>query len=103
MNNRVKWILKNGSQVIECNSFPYAFRNAYNIIRKALDKNENIGRVMSGITIVGPPNGKGEPMIYTYTKAVDLAKSMGLLLADGTLDQKNMKFDRVIGGITKKR
>lgn len=94
MNNKVKWILKNGAQIIECNSFPYAFRNAYNIIRKALENNQDIGRVMSGIQIVGPPNGKGEPMTYNYTRAVSLAKSMGLLLADGTLDQREFKKKR---------
>ncbi len=89
--NKVTWILKNGAQVIECTSFPYAFRNAYNIVRKALESNQNIGLVMSGIQLIGPPNGKGEAMKYNYTSASSLARSMGLLLPDGTINQKEFK------------
>jgi len=47
--------------------------------------------VMNGIRIIGPPNGKGEAMEYTYSSAANLAKSMGLLLPDGTINQKEFK------------
>ncbi len=86
--NKVKWMFKNGFQSTECTSFPFAFRMAYNAVRKALDNEADVGKVMSGIQIVGPPNGKGELMKYNYTSAVALAKSMGLLLADGTINHK---------------
>ncbi len=91
MSNKTKWIVKSGVTVTECVSFPFAFRMAFNLVRKALEKNQNVGSVVSGIQIVGPPNGKGEPMTYTYSKASDLAKSMGLLLPDGTINQKEFK------------
>lgn len=89
--NKVKWILKNGFQATECTSFPYAFRMAYNIVKKALENNQDVNKVISGIQIVGPPNGKGEPMKYNYQKALDLAKSMGLVLLDGSINTKEFK------------
>jgi hypothetical protein len=64
---------------------------AYNVVRKALDNNQDVAKVMNGIQIVGPPNGKGDPMKYNYTSATSLARSMGLLLADGTINQKEFK------------
>lgn len=89
--NKVTWIVKSGFTATECTSFPYAFRVAFNIVRKALEKNENVNSVINGIQIVGPPNGKGEVMKYTYSSAVSLAKSMGLLLTDGSINQKEFK------------
>lgn len=89
--NKVKWILKSGVTSTECTSFPYAFRMAYNIVRKALEANQDVSKVISGIQIVGPPNGKGELMKYNYQKALDLARSMGLVLPDGSINQKEFK------------
>lgn len=89
--NKVKWIVRSGIQAIECTSFPYAFRSAYNFVRKAVENNQNLSKVINGIEIVGPPNGKGDLMRYNYAKALDLAKSMGLVLPDGTLNQKEFK------------
>lgn len=89
--NRTKWILKSGMTITECISFPYAFRMAYNLVRKAIDNNQDIDNVKRGIQIVGPPNGKGEPMAYNYYKAFDLARSMGVVLSDGTINQKEFK------------
>lgn len=89
--NKVKWIVRSGMTATECTSFPYAFRMSLNIVRKALDNNQDVDKVMSGIQIVGPPNGKGEAMKYSYSSAVSLARSMGLLLPDGTINQKEFK------------
>lgn len=89
--NKVTWIVKSGVTATECTSFPYAFRVAFNIVRKALEKNQNVNSVINGIQIVGPPNGKGEVLKYTYSGAVNLAKSMGLLLNDGSINQKEFK------------
>jgi hypothetical protein len=89
--NKITWIVRSGFTATECASFPYAFRTAFNIVRKALEKNQNVNSAINGIQIVGPPNGKGETMKYTYSSAVNLAKSMGLLLPDGTINQKEFK------------
>lgn len=89
--NKVIWKVKNGVSSTECTSFPYAFRMAYNIVRKALEANQNVASVINGISIVGPPNGKGEVMKYSYTSAVSLARNMGLLLTDGSINQKEFK------------
>ena len=91
MSNKTKWIVKSGVTATECVSFPFAFRMAFNIVRKALEKNQNIDTVKSGIQIVGPPNGKGVPMKYTYSSASDLARSMGLLLPDGSINAKEFE------------
>lgn len=91
MINKPKWILKNGFTSTECTSFPYAFRIAYNSVRKALETNKNVKSVIDGILIIGPPNIKGVNMKYTYATAIELAKSMGLVLPDGTINQKEFK------------
>lgn len=89
--NKVKWICKNGVQISEWTSFPYAFREMYRIVNKYIASGKPLDTIKNGFQIVGPPNVKGEPMIYNYTKANSLATSMGLLLPDGTLNQKEFK------------
>lgn len=87
----IKWTFRNGVSAYDCTSFPYAFRMAFNTVRKALDNGESINRLVKGIQIVGPPNVKGDPLTYSYESAANLATAMGLLLPDGTLNQKEYK------------
>jgi len=86
--NKVKWILKNGSQVIECTMFPAAYQEMLRIVRKTIASGGNIDIVKSGLQIIGPPNGKGEPMMYNYTKATALAESMGIIDPNGDFNSK---------------
>lgn len=85
------WILKNGTQSIDCSSFPYAFRTAYNLIRKAIEAKQNVSSVINGISIVGPPNAKGERTTYSYDKAKQMAEGMGLLSSDGQINGREFK------------
>lgn len=86
--NKVKWILRNGSQVIECTMFPAAFQEMMRIVNKTITSGGNVDIVKSGLLIIGPPNGKGEPMMYNYTKARALAESMGIIDATGAFNPK---------------
>ena len=46
---------------------------------------------MKNITIIGPPNAKGERTKYTYASAKQMAEGMGLLTADGTINSREFK------------
>lgn len=85
------WILKNGDQVTECTSFPYAYRAAYNIVRKTIEAKQNAGPVMQKISITGPPNLKGERKTYSYASATQMAQNTGLLTADGNIESREFK------------
>jgi hypothetical protein len=94
MSNTANWILKNGSLTQNCTSFPYAYRAAYNLIRKAIEAKQNPATVMKGISIVGPPNGKGERTSYSYTAATQLARENGLLSGEGTGSINSREFKK---------
>lgn len=86
------WILKNGSQNIDCTSFPYAFRTMFSIVRKATEtKGANVPEVMRSLSIQGPPNLRGERRTYSYTTATQMAQDQGLLTTDGQINSKEFK------------
>lgn len=85
------WILKNGVQNIECSSFPYAYRAMHNMVRKAMETKQNVPELMKQLSVVGPANYKGERRTYSYTAATQMARSQGLLSADGQLNSKEFK------------
>ena len=85
------WILKNGLQSIDCSSFPYAFRTAYNIVRKAIEAKQDPTAVSKGIVILGPVDRHGDRTKYTYLAAMELAKDQGLLQADGNINSREFK------------
>jgi len=85
------WILKNGMQSIDCISFPYAFRTAYNIVRKTIEAKKDPSTTIKGLTILGPVNGRGERNKYSYAQAMELAKDQGLLQPDGNVNSREFK------------
>lgn len=91
MNVNVKWILKNGSQDIDCSSFPYAFRTAFNLVRKALEAGKSTTELTKALTIVGPFNTSGSPRKYTYSDALTRAKDIGLVTPDGQINSREFK------------
>jgi GMP synthase PP-ATPase subunit len=90
MNSASNWILKTGTQTIDCVSFPYAFRTAYNIIRKSIETG-NETQITKTLTILGPPNVKGERRSYSYASAMRLAIEQDLLTSEGTINSKEFK------------
>ena len=88
MNN---WILKNGGQTIDCSSFPYAFRTAFNLVRKVIEAKQDPTPVIKAISIVGPANAKGERSTYSYAAATQLAQGQGLLTPDGQINSREFK------------
>jgi hypothetical protein len=85
------WILKNGVATTDCASFPFAFRTAFNLVRKAIEAKKDPTPVIKDITILGPVNGKGERTKYSYDAAAELAKGQGLLTPDGTINSREFK------------
>jgi len=85
------WLLKSGGQVIDCTSFPYAFRAAYNLVRKAVEAGKPTSPIIKDITILGPLNSKGDRAKYTYASASELAKGQGLLTPDGQINSREFK------------
>ena len=88
------WTLKSGNVTTECASFPYAFRTAYNNVRKAIEAKQSPSGLIQNITILGPVNARGERIKYNYAEAVELARSMDILTIDGNINSKNMKVGR---------
>ena len=88
---KVNWILNNGSQVIDCASFPYAFRTAHNLVRKTIDAKQDPTPLVNRLSIVGPPNGRGERKTYNYASATQMAEGMGLLGPDGNINSREFK------------
>lgn len=90
------WILKDGSKVIECTSFPYAFRALWNIRRKGINPDKEKGEtsrpiteMMKSLSIVSPL-GK----TYGYSSAVQMATDQGLLDKDGNINGREFKRPR---------
>lgn len=91
MNNtpEANWILKNGSQKIDYTSFPYAYRTAFNIVRKSILGKKPINT--RDLTIQGPKDPRGDRKIYSYDEATRLATDMGLLTPEGQINGKEFK------------
>lgn len=87
----MNWTLKHNNSTIECASFPFAYRTAWNLVRKAVEAKQNPASVAKGITIHGPVNGRGERATYSYNAATELATAQGLVTADGSLNSREFK------------
>lgn len=89
------WILRNGMQRHECLTFPFAFRSMFNIVRKGLETGkESLSEMIPKLSIIGPPNAKGERKTYNYSSAMEMAKCQGLITSDGQINSKEFKRSR---------
>ena len=91
----MNWTLKDGNKEIPCDTFPYAFRRLWNIRYAGLNPNKERGELkrtlpemMKSLSIVGPPPAKRK---YGYSAAVDMARGMGLLNAEGNINGREFK------------
>lgn len=85
------WTLRQGKSSVECSSFPFAFRTAYNAVRKAFEEKKNPLTVANDITILGPITPRGVRSTYNYADAKKLATEQGLLTPDGNINSKEFK------------
>ena len=83
------WILKNGGQVIDCSSFPYAYRTMFNIVRKGIADKKPVDT--STLIIFGPKNARGDRTKYSYSTASNLAREQGLLTTDDQINSREFK------------
>lgn len=94
--NNANWILVNGISKSDHSSFPYAFRQAYFLIEDEKKAKRPALELMKSLKILGPPNLQGKRTTYTWHAASEMAKNMGLLELDDRINNKNMKFDRLM-------
>ena len=76
---------------MDCESFPFAYRTAWNLVRKAIEAKQNPSMLIKQILILGPVNTRGERMKYNYAEAAQLATDQGLLTAGGDINSKEFK------------
>jgi hypothetical protein len=87
MNNKNQiWVFDDGLQTYPCVSFPFAFRQMFNSLKKGIDNGRDPSKMKNVFSIVSPM-GK----LYSYSNASDLATQQGLLQPDGSLNSKEFK------------
>lgn len=89
MSTNANWILRNGVQDTDCMSFPFAFRNMFNIVRKGIENKTPVDT--KKLSILGPKNARGERRTYSYMAATELAREQGLLTVDGQINSREFK------------
>ena len=91
--NSNKWFFKDGASVMECESFPFAFRLMFNTFRKGLEKNaRKADDMIKQFSIVSPvKDAYGKKRVYSYAAASQMAKNSGLLTPEGTINSKEFK------------
>jgi len=83
------WILKNGSQVVDCASFPFAYRTMFNMVRKGIADKKPVN--LNNLSILGPKNLRGDRRTYSYQAATELATEQGLLTPEGQINSREFK------------
>ena len=92
----MNWILKNKGVAVNYggDSFPLAFRTAFNMVRTAREANQDASALVRGLTITSPPNTRGDRNEMTYAIAVQKAKDHGLLTSDNQINSREFKVKR---------
>lgn len=86
------WILRHGSLQYDCTSFPFAYRQAFNLVRKQIEAKKPTAALMADLTILGPALGpRGERKKYSYAAATQFAQETGLLTPEGTINSREFK------------
>jgi hypothetical protein len=86
------WIFKDGVSIVDCTSFPYAFRTMWNTIRKGTEKGRKVEDMIKSMSIISPIKDRnGDTKKYSYAQAIDMAKNSGLLSNDGQLNTREFK------------
>jgi hypothetical protein len=83
------WLLKNKSQIMEFDTFPFAFRTMFNIVRKSIETKKPVNT--DDLSIIGPPDVHGDRPIFSYIVATQKAKEWNTLTADGIINSKEFK------------
>lgn len=87
-----KWLFKDGATVIDCTSFPYAFRTMFNTVKKGVEKGRKFEDMVKGMSIVSPMRDRlGNTKTYTYAEATEMATNTGLLTSDGQINSREFK------------
>lgn len=76
-----------------CESFPYAYRQMFNAVRRGVEKGGNTFEALTqSMCIVSPQKDQhNEFRRYTYAAATTMAIGMGVVSSDGQLNGKEFK------------
>ena len=90
------WILKDGFlPQQEFTSFPFAFRQMYQSVKREVEKGKNLTELIKGIKIISPlKDVHGDLRTYSYHAAIEMARDQGLLSADGNINSKEFKHHK---------
>ena len=90
MNN--EWIFKDGVTQTKCTSFPYAYRLMHQTLKKGVESGRKYNEMVKQMSILSPAKDQhGDPRIYSYTDATEMATAQGLLTADGQINSREFK------------
>lgn len=88
----MKWLFKDGSSVIECTSFPYAYRTMWNTLRKGVEKGRKRDDMIKQMSIISPIKDRnGDVKKYSYATATEMAQDQGLLTPDGQINSREFR------------
>jgi len=85
MNNKT-WKFRNGVQLFDCSTFPYAFRMMYSTLKKAEGQGKSESEITKSFKILSPVGTE-----YSFAKAMELASQQGLIDRDGNINSKEFK------------
>lgn len=74
----------------DCTSFPFAYRQAFNLVRKQIEAKKPTAALMADLTITGPV-GHPSSKTYSYALATQKAMDSGLLTPEGTINSREFK------------
>jgi hypothetical protein len=80
------WIFDDGSQKHSYDTFPFAFRYMFNVMKKGVEQGKLYSEMFRTFRILSPTG-----TVYDYDRACDLAKDQGLLTADGMINSREFK------------
>jgi len=82
----ITWIFHDGLQQHPCATFPYAFRNMFNAMKRGVEQGKKYDDMARLYRIISPVG-----RVYNYDRASALATEQGLLTADGTINSREFK------------
>jgi hypothetical protein len=89
-----KWLFRDGATVVECTSFPFAFRAMFMTVKQGVEKGKRkYDEMTRQMSIVSPmvDRNTGKPKVYNYAAATEFAKDTGVLTPDGQINSREFK------------
>jgi hypothetical protein len=93
--NKIMWIFRDGFKIVECTSFPYAYRTMKQAFDDGIKEARNKLDMFKKFAIISPmKDAYGDKKVYTWFEATEMAKAQGLVNAEGQINGKEFKRRR---------